>query len=156
MKSGKVLVETIDYLESYIFEGFIHEITELLQKTFTDKDDNEIRELMEKWWDSLVVEKNNLGDELDKDGKIVEDGDLDDVKKIHKILIDNTWDNQHTWIEDCEDMNTWFFDMDWGVGNNFGNDLSFEDEDERAEELGRSIDYILSPNNTYIKDHKGD
>ena len=53
-------------------------------------------------------------------------------------------------------MNTWFFDMDWGVGNNFGNDLSFEDEDERAEELGRSIDYILSPNNTYIKDHKGD
>ena len=48
MKSGKVLLETIDYLESYIFEGFIHEITELLQKTFTDKDDNEIRELMEK------------------------------------------------------------------------------------------------------------
>ena len=45
----KVSLETVDYFNSYIFEGFITEITEHLQKTFTDKNDDEIRELMDIW-----------------------------------------------------------------------------------------------------------
>ena len=148
-REQKVILETIEYFRSYIFEGFTHEITELLQRTFTDKNDKEISDLMDRWWDSVVFRFID-DDGLAKEGKIVEPDDLDDIKKVNKILIEDVWDSQNDWIEDCEDMKDWFFDMDWGRGQ-YSQDLSFENDDERAMDIQESIEHILDPTYRYIK-----
>ena len=149
----KVSLETVDYFNSYIFEGFITEITEHLQKTFTDKNDDEIRELMDIWWDSLEI---HFGDEeLEKEGCKPKPEHLDNIKKLHKVLIEDVWESQNNFIGEGEDMFDWMWEMEWGIsqyGKSIrGHKISFKDDDERSELLSDSLEQILDPSLTYIK-----
>jgi hypothetical protein len=153
-RERKIHLETIDYLESYIFEGFISEITEVLQKTFTDKDDGEIRDLMEMWWGSLeIMHEDGDNDVPAKEGKKVKSDDIDDIKKVHQIIfneIPHVGEDGIHYSAHLEEPFDWMWDGDWGQSP-IGQDISFDDDDERGELLDYSLKLIFNPNITYIK-----
>ena len=139
-------LETIDYIESFIFEGFIMEITELIQETLTDKSDDEISDLMEIWWGSIeIMHEDGDNDIPAKEGKKVESDYVDVVKKIHPIIINEIWNGGLLQSDRVENIDNWMWDMEWGKF------ISFDDDDKRGELLRYSLKLIFNPNIMSIK-----
>ena len=139
-------LETIDYIESFIFEGFIMEITELIQETLTDKSDDEISDLMEIWWGSIeIMHEDGDNDIPAKEGKKVESDYVDVVKKIHPIIINEIWNGGLLQSDRVENIDDWMWDMEWGKF------ISFDDDDKRGEFLRYSLKLIFNPNIMSIK-----
>jgi len=123
---------TIEFIWSFIFEGYRIEFIDFIKEELTDKSEEEIERLMEVWWDGILigdpedrVEKNPISNK-------VEPEDVNHIKVVNKIIRKELSDTYYF------EFPQWIFDASNGFDEGFN--WKFSPKVKELDDVDKLID----------------